>query len=58
LAPEGGEDIRKGCRKMNMEEISRTHAWKCKRPFETIPGIEGGGIKENHGGDEFNSDIL
>jgi hypothetical protein len=41
-----------------MEEISRTHAWKCKRPFETIPGIEGGGIKENHGGDEFNSDIL
>jgi hypothetical protein len=26
LAPEGGEDRRKGCRKMNMEEISRTHA--------------------------------
>jgi hypothetical protein len=28
------------------------------RPVETIPGIEGGGIKENDGGGEFNYDML
>jgi hypothetical protein len=28
------------------------------RPVETVPGIGGGGIKENDGGDEFNYDIL
>jgi hypothetical protein len=28
------------------------------RPIETIPGIEGGRIKENDGGGEFNYDIL
>jgi hypothetical protein len=28
------------------------------RPVETIPGMEGGGIKENDGGGEFNYDIL
>jgi hypothetical protein len=28
------------------------------RPVESIPGIEGGGIKENDGGGEFNYDIL
>jgi hypothetical protein len=27
-------------------------------PVETIPGIGGGGIKENDRGDEFNCDIL
>jgi hypothetical protein len=28
------------------------------RPVETIPGIGGGGINENDGGDGFNYDIL
>jgi hypothetical protein len=28
------------------------------RPVETIPGMWGGGIKENEGGGEFNYDIL
>jgi hypothetical protein len=28
------------------------------RPVETIPGMVGGGIKENDGEDEFNYDIL
>jgi hypothetical protein len=28
------------------------------RPVETIPGMEGGVIKENDGGGEFNYDIL
>jgi hypothetical protein len=28
------------------------------RPVETIPGIGGGGIKENNGEGEFNYDIL
>jgi hypothetical protein len=28
------------------------------RPVETIPGMGGGEIKENDGGDEFNYDIL
>jgi hypothetical protein len=28
------------------------------RPAETIPGMEGGGIKENEGGGELNYDIL
>jgi hypothetical protein len=27
------------------------------RPIETLPGIGGGGIKENDGGDEFKYDI-
>jgi hypothetical protein len=28
------------------------------RPVEIIPGVGGGRIKENDGGDEFNYDIL
>jgi hypothetical protein len=28
------------------------------RPVETIPGMEGGVIKDNFGGGEFNYDIL
>jgi hypothetical protein len=28
------------------------------RPVETVPGMEGGGIKENDGGGEFNYDIF
>jgi hypothetical protein len=31
---------------------------KKMRPIETNPGMGGGGIKENEGGDEFNYDIL
>jgi hypothetical protein len=27
------------------------------RPAETVPGLEGGEIKENDGGGEFNYDI-
>jgi hypothetical protein len=27
-------------------------------PIETIPEIEGGGIKENDGGSEFNNDVF
>jgi hypothetical protein len=28
------------------------------RPVETVPGMEGGGIKENGGGNEFKHDIF
>jgi hypothetical protein len=28
------------------------------RPVETVPGMEGEGVKENDGGGEFNYDIL
>jgi hypothetical protein len=28
------------------------------RPVETVPGVEGRGIKENDGGSEFNYDTL
>jgi hypothetical protein len=31
-----------------------THENEKMRPVETIPGTEGGGIKDNGGGDEFN----
>jgi hypothetical protein len=27
-------------------------------PVETVPGIRGGGMKENSGGGEFNCDIF
>jgi hypothetical protein len=27
------------------------------RPAETVPGVGGGGVKENDGGGEFNCDI-
>jgi hypothetical protein len=27
-------------------------------PFETVPGIEGGGMKESSGGSEFKHDIF
>jgi hypothetical protein len=39
-----------------MVEILRTRVWNGKemRPVETIPGMGGGGIKENDGGSEFN----
>jgi hypothetical protein len=54
-----GEDIKKGCRKVNMEEILCTMYVNGKmRDIETIPGIGRWGIKENDGGDEFKYDIL
>jgi hypothetical protein len=28
------------------------------RPDETVPGMRGGGVKENDGGGEFNYDTL
>jgi hypothetical protein len=28
------------------------------RPVETVPGMEGGGIKENDGGGKFNGDTI
>jgi hypothetical protein len=41
----GGEDIRKGCRRVNMEEILCTQYVNGKmRSVETIPGMRGGGI--------------
>jgi hypothetical protein len=34
------------------------YEYEKMKPVETIPGIEGGGIKENVGGCEFNCNIL
>jgi hypothetical protein len=54
-----GEDIRKGCRRMNMVEYYVLMRENGKmRPVETIPEIGGGCIKDNDGGGEFNYDIL
>jgi hypothetical protein len=39
-----GEDIRKGCRKMNVVEI---YGNGKMRPIETVPGTEGGENKED-----------
>jgi hypothetical protein len=46
-----GEDIRKGCRRVNMVEYY-VHMYENgkMRPVETIPGIEGGKITKNDGG--------
>jgi hypothetical protein len=43
-----GEDLRKGCRKVNIMEILRTRIWKWKekRPVETIPGMGIGNKRE------------
>jgi hypothetical protein len=55
----GGEDKRKGCRRVNMVEILCIHVCKGKmRPVETIPGMGGEGIKKNAGGGKFKYDIL
>jgi hypothetical protein len=54
-----GEDIRKGCTRVNMVEILFTHV--CKWKNETCRNYRrsgGRGIKENDGGGEFNYDIL
>jgi hypothetical protein len=47
----GGEDIRKGCRRVNMVEYYALVYENGKmRPAETVPGMGGEGIKENDGG--------
>jgi hypothetical protein len=44
LVPVGGEDIRKGCRRLNMVEYYILMYENGKmRPPETIPGMGGGG---------------
>jgi hypothetical protein len=49
------EDIREGGWRVDMVEIFCTHVCKWKmRPVETIPGMEGRGIKENDDGGELN----
>jgi hypothetical protein len=54
-----GENIRKGCRSVNMVEYYVLMYDNGKlRPVETIQGMEGEGIKENDGGGEFKYDIL
>jgi hypothetical protein len=52
-----GEDIRKGCSKMNMVEILFKHTCNWKIRPVPIPGMGRGEIKENDGGGEFNYDI-
>jgi hypothetical protein len=54
-----GEDIRKGCRRVNVMEILCTHV--CKWRNETCRNYSKNGgrvIKENDGGGAFNYDIL
>jgi hypothetical protein len=47
----GREDIRKGCWRVNMVEYYVLMYENGKmRPVETVPGMGGGGIKENDGG--------
>jgi hypothetical protein len=57
-----GDDIRKGCSRVNMVQILNTHVckwenetcWNYSRTLEVL----GGGIKENDGGGEFKYDIF
>jgi hypothetical protein len=50
----GGEDTRKGYRRVNMVKISCTHVWKLKnKTCWTITEIKGGGIKNDGGGDSI-----
>jgi hypothetical protein len=54
-----GEDVGKGCRRVNVVPILCTHVCKWKmRLTKTIPRMWGGGIKENDRGDEFKYDIF
>jgi hypothetical protein len=54
-----GEDIRKGCRRVNMVKYYVHMYINGKmRTIETITGIGRGGKKENDGGGEFKHDIL
>jgi hypothetical protein len=47
----GGENIRKGCRRVNtVEYYVLMYANGKLRPVETIPGMGEKGIKENDGG--------
>jgi hypothetical protein len=47
-----GEDIRKGCRRVNKYVL--TYENGKLRPIETLPGVGRKEIKENDGGGEFN----
>jgi hypothetical protein len=59
MVPVGGEDIRKRCRRVNVVEILCTPNENGRmRPVKTIPGMGGGGIKENDGWGEFNYGML
>jgi hypothetical protein len=53
------EDIRKGCRRMNVVDyyVSMYENGKMK-PVETVPRKGGGGVKENDGGGKFNYDTV
>jgi hypothetical protein len=56
-----GEDVGKGCGKVNMVQILCTHVCKWKtRPLETIPGMgeRGGEIKKNVEGGDLKYDIF
>jgi hypothetical protein len=48
------ENVGKGCRRVNTEQILYTHV--CKWKSETIPGMRWG--KENDGGGEFSYDTF
>jgi hypothetical protein len=62
LVPVGvgsGEDLGKGCRRVNIVQILYTHV--CKGENETCGNYSrngGGQVKENDGGGEFRSDIF
>jgi hypothetical protein len=54
----GGEDVWKGCRRINIVQIPYTHVYRWKNEtLETILGMRGEGIK-NDGGGEFKYDIF
>jgi hypothetical protein len=53
------EDVRKGCKRMNMVEYYvLVHENGKMRPVETVLGLGGEGLKENDGRGELNYDIL
>jgi hypothetical protein len=59
LPEERGKEVRKGCGRVNTEQILCTHVCKWKMiPVETIPGMREGKIKKNGGGGEFKYDIF
>jgi hypothetical protein len=53
-----GEDVGKGCRRVNMVQILCIHVCKWKNETCCNYSKNGGRIKENVGGGEFNYDIF
>jgi hypothetical protein len=56
----GGKEVGKGCRRANMVQKNvyiHVYKWKVVS-VETIPGMGGGGMKENGGRGEFKYDIF